>query len=145
MAHAVSTRQATGGQTTLTHLVFTFNALMGATHHRSRSPPHKPSLATEHTIANIYQVMRKQYFLGTHALPPFLFCFPRFCLFFKVSLPSARNRKNTRDLDSCFAAVRYLQGLLKRGRRLRTTPPNQSRASPMIFAHSRFPAGNLKV
>ena len=40
--------------TTLRHLVFTFYTSVWATHSPNRSPPHKPSLATEHTIASIY-------------------------------------------------------------------------------------------
>ena len=56
----------------LAHLAVTFRTLVRVTHHPSRSPPHKPSLATEQTIASIYQVVRKPHFLCMHA-PPHVF------------------------------------------------------------------------
>ena len=82
MAHAVSTRQPMGGEHTLTHLAFTCYALVRTTHHPSRSPSHQPSLATEHTTASRYQVVRKPNFLCMHALPPFLFSLSMFLFVF---------------------------------------------------------------
>ena len=45
--------------TTLGHLVSMFYTSVWATHSPRRSPSHKPSLAIEHTIARIYQDVRK--------------------------------------------------------------------------------------
>ena len=100
------------------------------------APLHKPSLATEHTIANIYQVVRKNG-LSLHACASTctFISFPCFCLFFEVSLPLGRNRKNTRDLDSCFLATTWQLGLLKHWKRLRATAPNPS---PVIFARGHL-------
>ena len=130
---------------TLRHLVFTFYTSVWATHSPNRSPSHKPSLATDHTIANIYQVVKNGLSLHACASTCTFITFPCFCSFFEVSLPLGRNRKNTRDLDSCFSATTWQLGLLKHWKRLRATPPNQSRASQMIFAHRRFPAGSLTI
>ena len=138
MAHAVSTRQVAGGYNNArapgNHFLITRAVPLPT---NRAQPRNKPSRA-------YMQVMRKPPFLCMHALPSFLFYFTCFRLFFESEF-SFGQQQNTRDLDSCFTAMRYLQGLLKRGKRLRTTPPNQSRASPMIFAHSRFPVENLTI
>jgi len=48
----------------------------------SRSPPHKPSPATEHTIARTSQDARKPHFFACMHIHHFVFAFLCFCLWF---------------------------------------------------------------